>query len=148
MGLTVLDKDQKKQDVIMGCYGIGVSRTLASCIESSHDDNGIIMPISIAPYHVHIITIKPNEEDVLDHAFALAEELRELGIDVLVDDRNERPGPKFKDADLIGIPLRIIVSPNTIEEGQVEFKKRTDEGKAFLVDRYKIVDICVDEVKG
>lgn len=148
MGLSVLDKNQKNQDVIMGCYGIGVSRTLASCIESSHDDNGIIMPISIAPYHVHIITIKPNEEGVLDHAFALAEELRELGIDVLIDDRNERPGPKFKDADLVGIPLRIIVSPNTIEEGQVEFKKRTDEGKAFLVDRFKIVDICVDEVKG
>ncbi len=147
MGLSVLDKNQKNQDVIMGCYGIGVSRTLASCIESSHDDNGIIMPTAIAPYHVHIITIKPNDEGVLDHAFTLAEELREEGIDVLVDDRNERPGPKFKDADLIGIPLRIIVSSKTIDEGQVEFKKRTDEGKAFLVDRFKIVEICKDEVK-
>ncbi len=148
MGLSVLDKNQKNQDVIMGCYGIGVSRTLASCIESSHDDNGIIMPIAIAPYHVHIITIKPNDEGVLDHAFTLAEELREEGIDVLVDDRNERPGPKFKDADLVGIPLRIIVSSKTIDQGQVEFKKRTDEGKAFLVDRYKVVEICKDEVKG
>lgn len=146
MGLSVLDKDQKKQSVIMGCYGIGVSRTLASCIESSHDDNGIIMPAAIAPYHVHIITIKPNEDGVLDHAFTLADELAAQGLDVLVDDRNERPGPKFKDADLIGLPLRIIVSPKTIEADQVEFKQRSDEGKAQLVSRSEVVDCCVSTI--
>ncbi|MEQ9206564.1 MAG: proline--tRNA ligase [Phycisphaerales bacterium] len=142
MGLNVLNKDQKNQPAIMGCYGIGVSRTLASCIESSHDDNGIIMPAAIAPYHVHIVTIKPNDDGVLDHAFELANELAENGLDVLVDDRNERPGPKFKDADLIGLPLRIIVSSKTIEANQVEFKKRTDEGKAQMVARSEIVSSC------
>ncbi len=146
MGLSVLDKNQKKQDVIMGCYGIGVSRTLASCIESSHDDNGIIMPAAIAPYHVQIITIKPNEDGVLDHAFALADELAAQGLDVLVDDRNERPGPKFKDADLIGLPLRIIVSPKTIEADQVEFKQRSDEGKAQLISRSEVVDRCLSVI--
>ncbi|MBL4809077.1 MAG: hypothetical protein JKY43_03345, partial [Phycisphaerales bacterium] len=146
MGLAVLNKDQKKQPVIMGCYGIGVSRTLASCIESSHDDNGTIMPPSIAPYTVHIITIKPNEEGVFDHAFELANELAESGLDVLVDDRNERPGPKFKDADLIGIPLRIIVSSKTIEANEVEFKRRTDQGKAGMIPRSEIIQTCLDAI--
>ncbi len=146
MGLTVLNKDQKNQPAIMGCYGIGVSRTLASCIESSHDDNGIIMPAAIAPYHVHIITIKPKDDGVLDHAFELAQELQAQGLDVLVDDRDERPGPKFKDADLIGIPLRIIISSKTIDAAQVEFKKRTDEGKAQMVDRQEIVQICTSAI--
>ena len=146
MGLTVLNKDQKNQPAIMGCYGIGVSRTLASCIESSHDDNGIIMPAAIAPYHVHIVTIKPNEDGVLDHAFELANELVANGLDVLVDDRNERPGPKFKDADLVGLPLRIIVSSKTIEANQVEFKKRTDEGKAQMVARSEIIKACLDSI--
>jgi len=146
MGFSVLNKDQKKQPVIMGCYGIGVSRTLASCIESSHDDNGIIMPPSIAPYTVHIITIKPNEEGVFDHAFELANELAESGLDVLVDDRNERPGPKFKDADLIGIPLRIIVSSKTIEANEVEFKRRTDQGKAGMIPRSEIIQTCLDAI--
>jgi len=146
MGLSVLNKDQKKQPAIMGCYGIGVSRTLASCIESSHDDNGIIMPAAIAPYHVHIITIKPNDEGVLDHAFELASELAESGLDVLVDDRNERPGPKFKDADLIGIPLRIIISSKAIEANEVEFKRRTDEGKAGMVSRSEILQTCLDAI--
>jgi prolyl-tRNA synthetase len=146
MGLSVLNKDQKKQPAIMGCYGIGVSRTLASCIESSHDDNGIIMPVAIAPYTVHIITIKPNDEGVLDHAFELANELAVQGLDVLVDDRNERPGPKFKDADLIGIPLRIIVSSKTIEANQVEFKRRTDQGKANMIPRSEIIQTCLDAI--
>ncbi len=146
MGLSVLNKDQKKTPVIMGCYGIGVSRTLASCIESSHDDNGIIMPAAIAPYHVHIVTIKPNDEGVLDHAFTLAQELAESGLDVLVDDRNERPGPKFKDADLIGIPLRIIISSKAIEAGEVEFKRRTDQGKAGMVSRSEILQTCLDAI--
>ncbi|MFK7758651.1 MAG: proline--tRNA ligase [Phycisphaerales bacterium] len=146
MGLSVLDKGQKKQSVIMGCYGIGVSRTLASCIESSHDENGIIMPAAIAPYHVHIITIKPKDEGVLDHAFELANELSGHGFDVLVDDRDERPGPKFKDADLVGIPLRVIVSSKTIEAQQVEFKRRTDSGKAQMVSRDEIVELCQSSI--
>ena len=139
MGLSVLDKNQKKHDVIMGCYGIGVSRTLSACIESAHDDNGIIWPPAIAPYHAQIVVIRPDDDGVLDHANTLAAELAAQGFDVLIDDRDDRPGPKFKDADLIGIPLRFIVSPKTIEADQVEFKARRDPGKAQLIDRDKAV---------
>jgi prolyl-tRNA synthetase len=145
MGLNVLNKDQKKQDVIMGCYGIGVSRTLSACIESAHDDNGIIWPLAIAPYHVQIVVIKPKQEGVLAEANALASELSNQGFDVLIDDRDDRPGPKFKDADLVGIPLRFIVSPKTIEAGQVEFKARADEGKAELIDRTSAVQTAISK---
>lgn len=143
MGLSVLNKEQKKQDVIMGCYGIGVSRTLSACIESAHDENGIIWPLAIAPYHVQIIAIKPKDEGVIREAQALADELSAQGFDVLIDDRDDRPGPKFKDADLVGVPLRFIVSPKTIEAGQVEFKARADEGKAELVNRDQAVSIAL-----
>ena len=148
MGLTVLDKDQKNRPVIMGCYGLGVSRTLAACVEMSHDDNGIVMPLAIAPYHVEIVTVKPKEDGVLDAARTLADELADRGFDVLIDDRDERPGPKFKDADLIGMPLRIVVSPKTIGEDAVEFKRRADEGKAAMVPRSEIVERCLDAAGG
>ncbi|MCA9303828.1 MAG: proline--tRNA ligase, partial [Phycisphaerales bacterium] len=133
MGLSVLDKDQKKQSVIMGCYGIGVSRTLAACVESAHDDNGIVWPAAIAPYHVHIVVIKPEEPEVDAAAAELSNALSEQGIDVLIDDRGERPGPKFKDADLVGLPVRLTVSPKSLEEGGVEFKLRMDAGKGELI---------------
>lgn len=139
MGLSVLNKAQKKQDVIMGCYGIGVSRTLSACIESAHDDNGIIWPLAIAPYHAQIIVIRPDDEGVMDEANKLAQELAQAGFDVLIDDRDDRPGPKFKDADLVGIPLRFIISPKTIEANQVEFKARSDDAKADLIDRDKAI---------
>jgi len=147
MGLTVLDKTQKNRPVIMGCYGLGVSRTLAACVEMSHDDNGIVMPLAIAPYHIEIVTVKPKEPGVIDAANTLASELAGRGFDVLVDDRDERPGPKFKDADLIGIPLRIVVSPKTLGEDAVEFKRRADEGKAGLVARSEIVGRCLDAAR-
>lgn len=143
MGLNVLNKDQKKQDVIMGCYGIGVSRTLSACIESAHDDNGIIWPLAIAPYHVQVIVIKPKQDGVMEEANVLAKELQDQGFDVLIDDRDDRPGPKFKDADLVGIPLRFIISPKTIEANQVEFKARADDGKAELIDRDKAVEAAL-----
>ncbi len=145
MGLSVLNKDQKKQDVIMGCYGIGVSRTLSACIESAHDDNGIIWPLAIAPYHAQIIVIQPKTEGVMDEANKLADELKSQGFDVLIDDRDERPGPKFKDADLIGIPLRFIISPKTIEANQVEFKARADDGKAELIDRDRVIEMALSK---
>jgi len=135
MGLSVLDRDQKKQAVIMGCYGIGVSRTLSACVEMSHDDNGIIWPAAIAPYHAEIIVIKPKAEGVMEEATKLANELAAVGMDVLIDDRDDRPGPKFKDADLIGMPIRFIISPKTIEAGSVEFKARSDEGRAQMINR-------------
>jgi prolyl-tRNA synthetase len=146
MGLTVLDKNQKKQAVIMGCYGIGVSRTLSACVEMSHDDNGIIWPAAIAPYHAQIIVIKPKEPGVMEEANTLAGELAAQGIDVLVDDRDERPGPKFKDADLVGIPVRFIVSPKTIEANSVEFKARADQGRAEMIARDQAIQSALESL--
>lgn len=148
MGLTVLDKNQQKRPVIMGCYGIGVSRTLAACVEMAHDDHGIVMPPSIAPYHIHIVTIKPEEDGTLERAKAIAGELADRGLDVLIDDRDERPGPKFKDADLVGIPVRLTVSPKSLGEGSVEFKLRRDAGKGELVPLGEIVDTAARAVFG
>jgi prolyl-tRNA synthetase len=144
MGLNVLNKDQKKQSVIMGCYGIGVSRTLAACVEMSHDDNGIIWPAAIAPFHVQIVVIKPNEPEVQAAVEELAGSLADHGIDVLIDDRAERPGPKFKDADLVGLPIRLTISPKTLGESSVEYKSRTDDAKGVMHPKDTIVDKCVE----
>lgn len=139
-GLSVLDKDQKKRSVIMGCYGIGVSRTLAACVEMSHDEGGVIMPAAIAPYHVHIVVIKPKEDGVIERAESLAAELADRGLDVLIDDRDERPGPKFKDADLVGIPVRLTVSPKSLAESSAEYKLRLESGKGELVALDEVID--------
>ncbi|MFT5422248.1 MAG: prolyl-tRNA synthetase [Phycisphaerales bacterium] len=143
MGFTVLTKEQKKQSVIMGCYGIGVSRTLAACVEMSHDDNGIVWPTNLAPYHVLITVLKPDEA-LLAQANSLAGELAQRGVDVLIDDRNERPGPKFKDADLIGLPVRLVLSARAAESGEIEFKKRTDEGKGQNIPADQAIDKCLE----
>ncbi len=148
MGLSVLDKNQKKQAVIMGCYGIGVSRTLSACVEMSHDDNGIIWPAAIAPYHVQIIVIKPKAEGVMDEVHKLAGELAQRGMDVLIDDRDDRPGSKFKDADLVGMPVRFILSPKTIEADSVEFKARRSDGRAELIDRAQAVESALVALGG
>ncbi len=131
---TVLNEQQKKTTVIMGCYGIGVSRAIAASIEQSHDDWGIIWPVPIAPYHVVITVMDPKNEEQAKLADKLATELVEAGADVLMDDRNERPGVKFKDADLIGIPVRLTVGDKAMAENSVEFKLRSEEGKGRLVD--------------
>ena len=142
MGFQVLDKDQKKQSVIMGCYGIGVSRTMAACVEMSHDDNGIIWPAAIAPYHVLITVMKPDAPEQSDAAKRVAADLAAAGLDVLIDDRDERPGVKFKDADLIGIPVRLTVGDKALAEGAVEFKLRKVAGKGELVKLEDVVARC------
>ncbi|MEM9372082.1 MAG: proline--tRNA ligase [Planctomycetota bacterium] len=147
MGLSVLDKDQKKRSVIMGCYGIGVSRTLAACVEMAHDDSGIRIPAAIAPYHVEIVVIKPKEDGTLDAAMGFASRLSESGLDVLVDDRDERPGPKFKDADLIGLPIRLTLSPKSLAEGGIEFKRRGDDGKGELMPADDAIALAVREIE-
>ncbi|MBY0311549.1 MAG: proline--tRNA ligase [Phycisphaerales bacterium] len=133
MGLAILDKDQQKRAVIMGCYGIGVSRTMAASVEQNHDADGIIWPAAIAPYHALVVLMKPEEAKQQDAAKRVAAELSELGYDVLIDDRSERPGVKFKDADLIGLPLRITIGDKALEQGGVEFKVRRD-GAASKVE--------------
>ncbi len=149
MGFEVMDEKQERVSVIMGCYGIGVSRTMASCVEMASDDHGIVWPINIAPYHVIItaINVDPASE-VMKTACQLSGELAQAGFDVLVDDRDERPGVKFKDADLIGIPIRLTIGDKALAEGSVEFKLRRDSGKGELVKIGDVVARCLATANG
>ena len=121
---TFLDADGKEQTIYMGCYGIGIGRTVAACIEQNHDENGIIFPIPIAPFQVIVSALSAKDDSVKDASEAIYQDLLQSGIEVLLDDRDERPGFKFKDADLIGIPLRIVVGAKSLVEGKVELKER------------------------
>jgi prolyl-tRNA synthetase len=108
----------------MGCYGIGIGRTVAAAIEQNHDDDGIIFPSAIAPFHVQVVPVNLKQEGVREAAEKIYSELQEVGLEVLLDDREERPGIKFKDADLIGAPIRVTVSRKKVERGFLELKKR------------------------
>ncbi|MEZ6059911.1 MAG: proline--tRNA ligase [Planctomycetaceae bacterium] len=121
-----LDKDEKKHPIIMGCYGIGVTRVVAAIVETCHDENGIVWPFTVAPYSVELIPLNVKDEEVMTVANQLYNDLTEAGIDVLMDDRDQRPGFKFKDADLIGIPLRVIIGGKGLKEGIAEIKGRTE----------------------
>lgn len=118
--------------MIMGCYGIGVSRTLQAVIEQSHDDNGIIWPVSVAPFTVSIVLMDPKDPAVSGTVDALEAELVAAGIDVIVDDRDERPGVKFKDNDLIGFPVRVVAGAKSLAKGGVEIKRRTDRDAVIV----------------
>lgn len=124
MGARVLSADGKEVPIMMGSYGIGVDRIVAAAIEAHHDENGIIWPLELAPFQVVISPLKAKDPDQLAKAEEIYEELNEAGFDVLLDDRDERPGVKFKDADLIGIPFRIVPGPRALANGNVEFVVR------------------------
>lgn len=124
MGMTFLDKDGKEQTPIMGCYGIGVGRLAASVCEASHDEFGPIWPMAIAPWQVHLCAVRSDDENVKAAADNLYEELQSAGVEVIYDDRNVRAGVMFSDADLIGVPLRVIISPRNLDEGIYELKSR------------------------
>lgn len=124
---TFLDQDGQQKEPVMGCYGIGVDRLLATIVEANHDDRGLIWPAEIAPFAVHLVALKPEDADVSQQAHVLYDELLLRGIGVLFDDREESPGVKFADADLLGMPLRVTVSPRTLESGSVELKKRSEK---------------------
>ena len=124
MNCSYLDRQGRAQPMIMGCYGIGVGRTVAAAIEQSHDENGIIFPAPIAPFSVIVVPVNTNDAVQMDIAVNLYNGLVARGLDVLLDDRDERPGIKFKDADLIGIPLRVTVGKNAAEKKQVDIKER------------------------
>jgi prolyl-tRNA synthetase len=126
MGATFLDENGQALPAIMGCYGIGVNRILAAAVEAGHDENGIVWPINLAPYEALVIPLQAQNEAVMEVALRIASELEEAGVDVLIDDRDQRPGFKFKDADLIGIPLRVVVGERGLKDGTVEVKWRTD----------------------
>ena len=144
MGFKILNAQQQQQSVIMGCYGIGVSRTMASSVEQNHDANGIIWPMPIAPYHVLITLMKPDAAEHQAAAKQIADALSAAGADVLIDDRDERPGVKFKDADLIGIPLRITIGDKALAERAVEFKLRKGEDRGSLVPIDQAAAKCVE----
>jgi prolyl-tRNA synthetase len=124
MGATYKDENQEDQLIHMGCYGIGVTRTMAAVVEQHHDDSGIIWPMAVAPYHVIITLMKPDDRVQSELAERIYTELEGLGVEVLLDDRDERPGVKFKDAEIFGIPIRITVGKKAAE-GIVEFKLRS-----------------------
>jgi len=121
---SYLDEDGTERSIVMGSYGIGPGRVMAAAVEQRHDDNGIVWPASIAPYDVHVLALHGGAEEVLAEAERVAATLEEAGLDVLLDDRDERPGEKFADADLIGIPLRVIVGRKTLEDGMVDVRRR------------------------
>ncbi|HEY1960095.1 MAG TPA: proline--tRNA ligase [Polyangiaceae bacterium] len=148
MGATFLDEQQQQKPVVMGCYGIGVSRLVATAIEQHHDDNGIAWPMRVAPYHVHICTLA-NDGAVVEAAQKLVDGLEAEGVEVLWDDRDERPGVKFKDADLLGVPLRVTIGAKGLAQGAVELKPRTekDPKKAELVPLDVAAKTIADRVK-
>lgn len=128
MGAYYKDENMKDHPIVMGCYGIGVTRTLAAVVEQNHDENGIIWPMSVAPYHVIITVMKPDDETQAKVADEIYSKLMSAGAEVMLDDRKERPGVKFKDADLLGIPIRITVGRGAAD-GMVEYKLRRDADK-------------------
>lgn len=131
MNAIYKDENQQNHPLVMGCYGIGVSRTLAAVIEQHHDDDGIIWPVSVAPYHAIVTLVKPKDEEQAKVAEEIYQSLLVAGVEAVIDDRDERPGVKFKDADLLGFPIRITVGKRA-GEGIVEYKLRRDSEKSEL----------------
>jgi prolyl-tRNA synthetase len=149
MNATFLTREGKPQPLIMGCYGIGLNRIMAAAIESHHDDSGMIWPMSIAPFEALVLALDPREETVMQTATEVHDGLAAAGIDVLLDDREERAGFKFKDADLIGIPLRIIVGKKSLKDGVVEFSHRRDDVKQKMTPDeavLRVIDTVRDEL--
>jgi prolyl-tRNA synthetase len=144
MGATYLDQEQKKKPLVMGCYGVGVSRLVAAAVEQHHDGFGITWPISVAPYQVHLTQLGEGGE-VERWVSDIEKGLEARGIEVLVDDRDERPGVKFKDADLIGIPLRATIGERGLASGMFELKRRTQkEARSLPIE--SAVEAIVSEI--
>jgi prolyl-tRNA synthetase len=136
MKAAYLDKDGQEKIMIMGCYGIGIGRTVAACIEQNYDKDGIIWPVPLAPYHVIITPVNVNEKNIFEAAENLYISMLAHGIEVIFDDRDERAGVKFKDADLIGIPLRITIGQKNLADGNVELKiRKTSENKLYPLSK-------------
>jgi prolyl-tRNA synthetase len=133
LGANFLDKDGKAHPIIMGSYGIGSGRLLACIVEEHHDENGLIWPISVAPYEVHIVQLKGGEEKAAEVYQLLAE----AGLEVILDDRSETPGVKFNDADLIGVPIRLTIGKRSLDKGMIELKLRRDTER---------IEVPVDEI--
>ena len=141
MDAVFLNEQGKEELMVMGCYGIGIGRTVAAAIEQNHDEDGIIFPITISPFEVTLLPLQMYEKDVVDAAETLYDGLRENGVEVLLDDRNERAGVKFMDADLLGVPIRVTVGKRGVKNGEIEMKLRTekDSQSILLKDAVEIV---------
>ncbi len=147
LGALYLDENGKAQEMIMGCYGIGITRTIAAAIEQNYDKDGIIWPVPIAPYHVVVVPISIKDENQMRLAQELYDTIKSTGVDVIMDDRDERPGVKFKDADLIGFPLRVTVGRKAVEEGLYELRIRKT-GEDRLLNLSQLHDDIVGMVQG
>ena len=143
---TYLDENGKEKLIVMGCYGIGVGRTVAASIEQNHDDNGIIWPMPIAPFQAIILSLNIKNADVVKISENIYQTLRGSGIEVLLDERDERPGIKFKDADLIGIPIHIIIGEKNMKDNKVEIKVRKD-GRRIIIPLIDIKDTVAGLIK-
>jgi len=141
LDLTVLDENGKTIPIVMGSYGIGVERNMAASIEANHDEAGIVWPLEIAPYQVVVTVVRPDDEHSAEVSTALYEQLLDADVDVLLDDRNERPGVKFADAELIGIPLRITIGPRGLDNGVVEFVERRTGNTRDIAIRDAIAEV-------
>jgi len=149
LGAKFLRPDGREVSCFMGCYGIGINRILASAIELGNDDNGIIWPISIAPFEVLVTSVNQDDEKVVQVAEDIYQQLLSNGIDVLLDDRVLRGGVKFKDADLIGMPIRVTVGKKSVSEGNVEIKLRCEsQSRKIAIEKAtnKVVEL-VDSLK-
>lgn len=146
MDCTYLDQNGKKQYPIMGCYGIGITRLLPAIIEESHDERGPILPLPVSPYEVHFCVLNRKEKIVLEKSEELYKNLTKQGVQVLIDDRDEKPGSQFADADLMGIPFRIILSPKTFAEGCVELKYRDNRLEPRKVKLEEIETVLKSEI--
>jgi prolyl-tRNA synthetase len=146
MNAQVLNENGKNVTITMGCYGIGVSRIVASAIEQNHDDNGIIWPDSMAPFQLAIVPLNMHKsEDVARCAEDLYQQLQAAGVEVLLDDRNERPGVKFADMELIGIPHRIVIADRALADGNIEYKSRCGEASE-LIAKDEILDFLRERI--
>ncbi|MEX1309929.1 MAG: proline--tRNA ligase [Candidatus Sulfomarinibacteraceae bacterium] len=149
MGCNFLDADGREQPMIMGCYGLGVSRTMAAAIEQNHDEKGIVWPLPIAPYEVVLVVLNADKPEVVEAAEGLYRQLADAGVDVLFDDRPERPGVKFNDMDLIGFPVRIVVGKRGLESGEIELSLRRDGERRStpIADLVPAVEGLLDELR-
>jgi prolyl-tRNA synthetase len=143
---TYLDKSGKEQYMAMGCYGIGIGRTVAASIEQNHDEEGIIWPMAIAPFHVIITPVTVNDKEVLEASEKLYQNLLEQNVDVIIDDRDERAGVKFNDADLIGIPLRVTIGSKRLAEGKIELRSR-EKGETQILSMENATEKIINAIK-
>jgi prolyl-tRNA synthetase len=145
LGAVYLDEDGKEQEIVMGCYGIGVGRTVAAAIEQNHDEDGIIFPMPLAPFQVIVLPVNVNDHLIRETSFSIYNDLLKEGVDAVIDDRDERAGVKFKDADLCGFPLRVTVGSRGLKENKVEIKKRAGS-KPDLVPLDEAVFLLKQEI--